>query len=109
MHFLKEFSTIVTLISFSACAIIEEAEDTSTQINHFTVEDYAETKSVIQEDSTQVAMRCQSNKKLILIHQIIQRDGIYYLNLTDQDISQLSIPDSLYNWAQNCVLRLNKE
>jgi hypothetical protein len=101
---------VITSAIISACAVIEETEGIySVKNDTFADTKTITTKSVIQEDSLQVALQCQTNKRLILIHQIKQLDGVFYLNLTEQDIAQLSIPDSLYVWAQNCVLALNQE
>lgn len=32
----------------------------------------------------------------MLLHQIKEKDEVYYLDLTEEDIRELSIPESLY-------------
>lgn len=91
----------------SSCSIMEETPITTSQRQAWTIQEHAATKSGPLIDSLQYLISFQTNKRIILMHQIKKRNGAYYLDLTQTDIESLSIPDSLHQWALNYVKCLN--
>ena len=94
-------------VTTTSCAIMEESQIALADGIVYTVVEPIRTKSVTQADSLQIALECQINKKLFLVHQIRKTNGVFVLDLTDQDIVQLSIPDSLCIWANEFLDELN--
>lgn len=103
------FAIIELVICFSACAIIEEAQENTKHKVSWHVNAPVQTKSGSPVDTLQLALDCQTNKSLLLVHQIKKNNGEYVLGLSENDAAQLCIPDSLYFWAQECVRVLNGE
>lgn len=65
------------------------------------------TKGMLQEDSLQVIIAYQTNKELMLFHQIKEKDGRFVLELTQDDVRALDIPDSLYNEVLDIINEAN--
>ena len=81
----------------ASCAIVEEYEPTTEERFNMTIVGPTFTKGMAQEDSLLCIMAYQTNKTLMLLHQIKEKDGVFFLDLTDEDIRELSIPESLYH------------
>lgn len=81
----------------ASCAIVEEYEPTKEERLKMTIVGPTFTKGMAQEDSLLCIMAYQTNKTLMLLHQIKEVDGVFFLDLTEDDIRELSIPESLYN------------
>ena len=103
---------IVTSIAFllTACAIMEEQEPLADKGNNRrSIAGTPYTKSLSQEDSLQLVIAFQTDKRNMLLHQIKEDDGVFVLDMTDDDARNLSIPDSLYHWAQDIVRIANSK
>ena len=102
---------VITVLIISACSIIKEEVapiiDTG-KINRY-VEESTLTKGSIFVDSIQLSINYQTNKRMMLIHQIKNNNGLYYLDFSEKDIMELAIPDSLFCWALDFVNSLNAE
>lgn len=95
------------MLIVSSCATMEEAEPFTQEKSNGEVAKPISTKAMIQEDSLQLIMAFQTNKKNMLLHQIKEVDGIIILDIVEEDIRDLNIPDSLYNWALRLVNSAN--
>lgn len=107
-----EALVIFVFLSFIAsCSIMREEiiTDGIKERTRLTVIEEPITKSLIQEDSLQRIIRFQTDKEFLLLHQIKCREDVFYLDLTQNEITELNIPDSLYHWATNFVECLNAE
>lgn len=98
-----------TVVIFSACSVMREESSPSnkgmTPSRHVVESPY--TKGSVQEDSLKQVIAYQSDKRMMLVNQIKSSDGVFYLNLSEEDVAELNIPDSLYRWALNFVESLN--
>ena len=94
----------------SACAIIVESEPVVPERRNYRVAPKSMyTKSMIQEDSLQLVMDFQKNKEVMLLHQIKELNGCFYLDLTEADIRELNIPDSLCDKVNELIRIANDD
>lgn len=99
----------VTVVIVSACSVMREESEPLNRgmtLSHNVVES-PYTKGNVQEDSLKQVMAYQSDKRMMLVNQIKSSDGVFYLNLSEEDVAELNIPDSLYRWALNFIESLN--
>lgn len=101
----------VTVVIVSACSVMREESEPLNRgmIPSRNVVESPYTKGNVQEDSLKQVMAYQSDKRMMLVNQIKSSDGVFYLNLSEEDVAELNIPDSLYRWALNFVESLNAE
>ena len=67
------------------------------------------TKGLVQEDSLQRIIAYQTDKTLLLLHQIKERDGVLVLDLTEAEIRELNIPESLVNEVLEMIIAVNEK
>ena len=92
-----KITTILVFLTISACAIVEESEPAAGERINRSVTGPMYTKGLVQEDSIQRIIAYQTDKTLLLLHQIKERDGVLVLDLTEAEIRELNIPESLVN------------
>ena len=67
------------------------------------------TKGLVQEDSLQRIIAYQTDKTLLLLHQIKERDGVLVLDLTEAEIRDLYIPESLVYEVLEMIIAVNEK
>ena len=113
MDFRKKIAVFAsaTVVIVSACSVMREESAPSNRgmTPSRNVVESPYTKGNVQEDSLKQVIAYQSDKRMMLVNQIKSSDGVFYLNLSEEDVAELNIPDSLYRWALNFVESLNAE
>ena len=99
--------SLSVLIGLLSCAIMEEAQPIANEKPKYFVTNPLYTKGLVQDDSLQRVVSFQTDKTIMLLHQIKKENGRLLLDLSETEVYELALPDSLYYNIMTVIESIN--